>query len=49
MTLFRDLSEMNWFVATNFRIHDVDYLENEIQDTFEELVHNEKWYSNAEV
>lgn len=26
-----------------FRIHDVGYLENEIQDTFEELVHNEKY------
>lgn len=30
-------------MATNFHIHDVDYLENEIQDTFEELVHNEKY------
>lgn len=27
----------------NFRIHDVGYLENEIQETFEELVHNEKY------
>lgn len=26
-----------------FRIHDVGYLENEIQDTFAELVHNEKY------
>lgn len=26
-----------------FRIHDVGYLENEIQDTYEELVHNEKY------
>lgn len=42
-TLFHDFSEINWFVATNFRIHDVDYLENEIQDTYEELVHNEKY------
>lgn len=27
----------------NFRIHDVGYLENEIQETYEELVHNEKY------
>lgn len=26
-----------------FRIHDVGYLENEIQETYEELVHNEKY------
>lgn len=42
-TLFHDFSEINWFVATNFCIHDVGYLENEIQETFEELVHNEKY------
>lgn len=42
-TLFHDFSEINWFVATNFRIHDVGYLENEIQETHEKLVHNEKY------
>lgn len=42
-TLFHDFSEINWFVATNFCIHDVGYLENEIQETYEELVHNEKY------
>lgn len=26
-----------------FHIHDVGYLENEIQETYEELVHNEKY------
>lgn len=42
-TLFRDISEINWFAATFFHIHNVDYLENKIQETFEELVHNKKY------
>lgn len=42
-TLFRDFSEINWFAATFFHIHNVDYLENKIQETFEELVHDEKY------
>lgn len=42
-TLFHDISEINWFAATFFHIHNVDYLENKIQETFEELVHDEKY------
>lgn len=32
LTLFRDLSEINWFATTNFRDLDVDYLKDDMPD-----------------
>lgn len=32
VTLFRDLSEINWFATTNFRDIDVDYLKDDMPD-----------------
>lgn len=32
VTLFRDLSEINWFATTNFRDLDVDYLKDDMPD-----------------
>lgn len=34
-TLFRDLQEINWLAATTFHDQDVDCLENNIPETFE--------------
>lgn len=32
VTLFRDLSEINWFATTTFRDLDVDYLKDDMPD-----------------
>lgn len=33
---FRDLLEINWFATTNFRDQDVEYMENETPEIFED-------------
>lgn len=36
VTLFRKFPEVYWFAMTNFCYQDVDYLENNISETFED-------------